>query len=208
MKKRNYLFLFLAITALLIQSCAIEKRMHRPGYSITKNTKISSKSEPKEDLALNNVSLNEKQEDSEKDSKENSAKTTANSQKEIAKKTAKQEDKKHQPKKTKTQGEDLATTSSERKSESTIMSSLNSSNDVRTTKQESYKELNTSKQESSNFKDEIMTIIVLLLCIFIPPVGVYIVTRELKVTLLNLLLTILFVLPGIIHALYIFFKRY
>lgn len=208
MKKKNILFLLLVVTAMLIQSCAIEKRIHRPGYSITKNTKTTSKSEPKEYLAMNNVSLDEKQDDSEKDSKENSAKTTANSQKEIAKKTAKQERKKHQPKTTKTQGEDLATTSSERKSEPTIMSSLNSNNDVRSSKPESYKELNTSKQESSNYKDEIMTIIVLLLCIFLPPVGVYIVTRELKVTLLNLVLTLLLFVPGLIHALYIFFKRY
>ncbi|MDX1652449.1 MAG: YqaE/Pmp3 family membrane protein [Brumimicrobium sp.] len=53
-----------------------------------------------------------------------------------------------------------------------------------------------------------MFVLLLILCFFIPPLAVAIITKELLPTLLNLLLTLLFVLPGIIHALIVLFNRY
>ena len=47
------------------------------------------------------------------------------------------------------------------------------------------------------------TIILVLLAILLPPLAVFLKTNSGKQTILNILLCILFWLPGILHALYV-----
>lgn len=47
----------------------------------------------------------------------------------------------------------------------------------------------------------------LLLTILLPPLGVYVMTKKCKKAGINLLLTLLFYIPGLVHGLYIYFKN-
>lgn len=48
-----------------------------------------------------------------------------------------------------------------------------------------------------------MKILLIILCLFIPPLAVYLKTSNVKTTLLNLILTLLGGIPGVIHALWV-----
>ena len=48
-----------------------------------------------------------------------------------------------------------------------------------------------------------MKILLVILCLFIPPLAVYLKTNNVKTTLINLVLSILFFIPGVIHALWV-----
>jgi uncharacterized membrane protein YqaE (UPF0057 family) len=48
-----------------------------------------------------------------------------------------------------------------------------------------------------------MKILLVILCFFIPPLAVFLKTNNVKITLLNLVLSFLFFVPGVIHALYV-----
>jgi uncharacterized membrane protein YqaE (UPF0057 family) len=48
-----------------------------------------------------------------------------------------------------------------------------------------------------------MKILLVILCLFIPPLAVYLKTSNVKITLINLVLSFLFWIPGVIHALWV-----
>ena len=48
-----------------------------------------------------------------------------------------------------------------------------------------------------------MKILLVILCFFIPPLAVYLKTNNAKTTIINLLLSFLFFIPGVIHALWV-----
>ena len=52
-----------------------------------------------------------------------------------------------------------------------------------------------------------MKIIQLLTCIFLPPLGVFLITGISTALIINILLSLLGLIPGIIHALWIFSKQ-
>ena len=52
-----------------------------------------------------------------------------------------------------------------------------------------------------------MKIIQLLACIFLPPLGVFLITGISTALIINILLSLLGLIPGIIHALWIFSKQ-
>ncbi|MGF1540049.1 MAG: YqaE/Pmp3 family membrane protein [Pleurocapsa sp.] len=52
-----------------------------------------------------------------------------------------------------------------------------------------------------------MKILQLLACIFVPPLGVFLISGISTALIINILLTILGIVPGIIHALWIFSKQ-
>ncbi len=52
-----------------------------------------------------------------------------------------------------------------------------------------------------------MKIIQLLACIFLPPLGVFLTTGISTALIINILLSLLGLVPGIIHALWIFSKQ-
>lgn len=51
-----------------------------------------------------------------------------------------------------------------------------------------------------------MKILQVVLCIFLPPLAVYLKTKDAKTTLINLVLTLLFWLPGFLHGLWVVLK--
>jgi uncharacterized membrane protein YqaE (UPF0057 family) len=46
-------------------------------------------------------------------------------------------------------------------------------------------------------------LLLVILCFFLPPLAVYLKTGSAKTTLINLILCLLFWVPGLIHALYV-----
>lgn len=49
--------------------------------------------------------------------------------------------------------------------------------------------------------------ILILLAILLPPLAVYLHTKQTKATIINVILCFFFWLPGILHALYLIFKK-
>ena len=48
-----------------------------------------------------------------------------------------------------------------------------------------------------------MKILLIILCFLLPPLAVYLKSNNLKTTLLNLILSFFFFIPGVIHALWV-----
>jgi uncharacterized membrane protein YqaE (UPF0057 family) len=46
-------------------------------------------------------------------------------------------------------------------------------------------------------------LLLIIIAIFLPPLAVYLKSKALKTTVLNLILTLLFWVPGFLHALYV-----
>ena len=51
------------------------------------------------------------------------------------------------------------------------------------------------------------TAILVILAIFLPPLAVYLKTKSGKDTIINIILCFFFWVPGILHALYLIFKK-
>ena len=49
-------------------------------------------------------------------------------------------------------------------------------------------------------------LILIIIAIFLPPLAAYLATKSVKDTLINLVLTILFYIPGLLHAVYLIMK--
>jgi uncharacterized membrane protein YqaE (UPF0057 family) len=49
-------------------------------------------------------------------------------------------------------------------------------------------------------------VVLIILCILLPPLAVYLKTKSVKDTIINVILCLLFWLPGVIHALYLCLK--
>jgi uncharacterized membrane protein YqaE (UPF0057 family) len=60
-----------------------------------------------------------------------------------------------------------------------------------------------AQNSRANQPSHIMKILLIILCFFIPPLAVYLKTNDVKTTLINLVLSIFFWVPGVIHALYV-----
>jgi len=52
-----------------------------------------------------------------------------------------------------------------------------------------------------------MKILLIILCFILPPLAVYLATKCVKTTLINLVLCFLFFVPGLIHALWTVLKK-
>jgi uncharacterized membrane protein YqaE (UPF0057 family) len=51
-----------------------------------------------------------------------------------------------------------------------------------------------------------MKILLIILCLLLPPLAVYLKTNDVKTTLINLVLSLFFFVPGVIHALWVVLK--
>lgn len=49
-------------------------------------------------------------------------------------------------------------------------------------------------------------VVLIILSLFIPPLAVYLKTKDVTTTVINLVLCLLFFIPGVIHALYVSLK--
>ena len=59
----------------------------------------------------------------------------------------------------------------------------------------------------SQLDSKIHPVVLILLAIFFPPVAVFLATRDWLQVMINIVLCILFVLPGVIHALYFSLRK-
>lgn len=202
MKNIKFFFALLLPTLFIVSSCSIEKRVHRSGYHVAwKNSQSNHQKLDKEQLlAVDHISQEESQ---------NVEKISKLKSKEI---------------RYETQGNKLISTDEtksvavkkETESKTTKLHiSNNSSNDQRAIVNEALEMPSSTEvqhtQESNNNSNglgDVMFILLVILCLIIPPLAVYLITEDLKLTLISLILTLLFWLPGVIFAFYILFTRY
>ena len=52
-------------------------------------------------------------------------------------------------------------------------------------------------------REKLLKILLIILCLLLPPLAVYLASKNVKATLINVVLCFLFWLPGLIHALYV-----
>ena len=50
-------------------------------------------------------------------------------------------------------------------------------------------------------------VILIILAILLPPLAVYLHTKQTKTTIINVILSFFFWIPGVLHALYLIFKK-
>jgi uncharacterized membrane protein YqaE (UPF0057 family) len=55
-------------------------------------------------------------------------------------------------------------------------------------------------------KGEPMKILLIILCILLPPLAVYLKTKSVKDTIINIVLCFVFFIPAVIHALWLVLK--
>ena len=193
--KKIYKFLFLGLfVTAFISSCTIEKRLHNSGYHVMwKNGKHAS--DANENLA--------KVEDNDVTSKENiSISQVPSVQTEEITTTASistEQEAVNAPENTvvnQSVKKENATSSAVRSTETKKTASLSFK---KTIIKQAARKLTSNK---NNAPDEILLII---LCFFIPPVAVGLKTDwDTRTVVINILLTLLCGIPGIIHALIVF----
>ncbi len=66
--------------------------------------------------------------------------------------------------------------------------------------------INIEGQTESRRKSILMKILLVILCFILPPLAVYLKTKDVKSTLINLVLCFLGGIPGIIHGLWVVLK--
>ena len=59
---------------------------------------------------------------------------------------------------------------------------------------------------SCSVSADMSKLILIIIAIFLPPLAAYLATKSVKDTLINLVLTILFYIPGLLHAVYLIMK--
>ncbi len=71
-----------------------------------------------------------------------------------------------------------------------------------------YPEAPVRKERLTTMSDDIANnkVVLIILAIFIPPLAAYLRTKDTKTTVINVVLTLLCGIPGIIHALYLVLK--
>lgn len=204
MKKIKSGSIFLLVTLFVVSSCSIEKRVHRSGYHISwKNSQSNHQKSDKEQLLVVDHVSQEENQDVEKMSK---LKT-----KELRYETSKKELVPEGRTKIIAVNNE---SQSDNESNNIFINTFNDSetalvNEALETVNNPEVQFNSERSNTGNgTQDEVMFILLVLLCLIIPPLAVYLITEDLKLTLISLVLTILFWIPGVIFAFYILFTRY
>lgn len=205
MKNIKLFFAFVLTTLFIVSSCSIERRVHQPGYHISwKNSQSNNQKSDNEQLVAASETSKEEVQTVDKISilKSKKVSNTVSKKKLITNnETGKV-----------TANEGSKVTEKNNSSSSSIISEdkkVSKENEAFETQQKSDVKSNVdSKNNSNGIQDEVMFILLVLLCLIIPPLAVFIITEDLKLTLISLLLTLLFWLPGVIFAFYILFTRY
>lgn len=205
MKNIKLFFAFVLTTLFIVSSCSIERRVHQPGYHISwKNSQSNNQKSDNEQLVAASETSKEEVQTVDKISilKSKKVSNTVSKKKLITNnETGKV-----------TANEGSKVTEKNNSSSSSIISEdkkVSKENEAFETQQKSDVKSNVdSKNNSNGIQDEVMFILLVLLCLVIPPLAVFIITEDLKLTLISLLLTLLFWLPGVIFAFYILFTRY
>lgn len=188
------LFLFVFTASLLTVSCTVQKRLHNSGYHVTWKSRY--KSADKNDLIT----------------KETSNDDGVNSQDLAIVENAKEiENEPFVIINSENSNNSFSYTTTENKSKSNrtnSVKSLTSGNENHTmSKSMAIKKLAKKSTKSSKSDDDLLLILLVILCFLIPPLAVAIASDwDLTKILISLILTLLFVVPGIIYALYIVLK--
>lgn len=205
MKKIKLFFAFVLTTLFIVSSCSIERRVHQPGYHISwKNSQSNNQKSDNEQLVAASETSKEEVKTVDKIStlKSKKVSNTVSKKKLITNNETEKV----------AANEGSKVTQKNNSSSSSIISEdkkVSKENEAFETQQKSDAKSNVdSKNNSNGIQDEVMFILLVLLCLIIPPLAVFIITEDLKLTLISLLLTLLFWLPGVIFAFYILFTRY
>jgi uncharacterized membrane protein YqaE (UPF0057 family) len=188
----------LALCILIVTgSCTIEKRLHQSGFHVVKNKKNFESSESINEKEALTVNQNDRI-----DHLEN--KVTTHARQEIIKSS--DERKKPQI--------GLSSILEDENSNATIISNktVSSANEKgETSVKKIYKVKNLKeihKITKSKKADDVEFLLLVILAILLPPIAVGLVTNwDPRTTLLNVLLTLLCFVPGVIHALIVVFEE-
>jgi uncharacterized membrane protein YqaE (UPF0057 family) len=190
------LFLLGFTASLLAVSCTVQKRLHTSGYHVTWKSKF--KSADKIDITSKEISNEDKNNSQDLAMIEN-AKEIENEPFVIIN----SEDSKD--------SFSYTTTETKKNHKSQIngsYKSLNSSNEKNTmSKYLAIKKIAKKATKHSNSEDDILLILLVILCFIFPPLAVGFASNwDLTKLLISILLTIFFWFPGVIYALYIVLK--
>ncbi len=191
------LFLLGFTAALLAVSCTVQKRLHNPGYHVTWKNKYQSID--KNDFASKESGLDDKKANSEDVASLENAKEIENEPFVIINSENSND------------SFSYTTTELEKKNNSSLNSaykSLNSSRGKNTmSKYMAIKKIAKKSTKSTSSDADVLLILLVVLCFFIPPLSVGIASDwDLTKLLISILLTVFFWIPGVIYALYIVLK--
>jgi uncharacterized membrane protein YqaE (UPF0057 family) len=189
------LFLLGFTASLLAVSCTVQKRLHNPGYHVTWKSKYQSAD--KNEVSKNENNQNEAIENSEDVALNENAKAIENEPFVIINSKKSNDSFSYTSNKTKRQNETFLNNSSK------SLIAKNQENKV--SKHAAIKKIaKKASRSSSQYEDDILFLLLLVLCFVFPPLAVAIASGfDLIKILISIILTILFWLPGIIYALYV-----
>lgn len=197
---------YLCLSLLFVSSCALEKRVHQSGFHIIKKSSYQKSQKQLSNSEFNteeNLVIAENNIENETQKNEESTliiKKSANNNNAIAfteNNTAP----------TKTINKQKAINKETPTAQTKIKKSEKTSS-TENIAMDSLSDQNVSKETSNNLLDDTMKILILILCFILPPVAVWLLTEDIGMLVISIILSILFWLPGIIFALFFFFKKY
>jgi uncharacterized membrane protein YqaE (UPF0057 family)/outer membrane murein-binding lipoprotein Lpp len=198
--------LFSLVSLLLLGACTLEKRVYRNGYNVQWHSSLKVKNQQPEQVTTEEISAvsTKAQKSMEAD---NSAKETRSTDAQIATHPL-------QGYKVNTSTQELVVneTSSETQQLRAVVkqyfvkesSSKATHTTVKAASKKAQRLVHVLKKTSDSSSDDVPMLLIYLLCFFLPPVAVGLVTDwDTEIVIYNLLWTILCGFPGIIHALII-----
>ncbi len=198
--------LFSLVSLLLLGACTLEKRVYRNGYNVQWHSSLKVKNQQPEQVTTEEISAvsTKAQKSMEAD---NSAKETRSTDAQIATHPL-------QGYKVNASTQELVVneTSSETQQLRAVVkqyfvkesSSKATHTTVKAASKKAQRLVHVLKKTSDSSSDDVPMLLIYLLCFFLPPVAVGLVTDwDTEIVIYNLLWTILCGFPGIIHALII-----
>lgn len=205
MKNIKLFFAFVLTTLFIVSSCSIERRVHQPGYHISwKNSQSNNQKSDNEQLVAASETSKEEVKTVDKIStlKSRKVSNTVSKKKLITNNETEKVAANEGSKVTQKNSSSSSLIIYEDKKDSKENEAFETQEKVNVNQNAERTNNNTGSQ------DDVMFILLILLCLIIPPLAVFLITEDLKLTLISLLLSLLFWLPGVIFAFYILFTRY
>lgn len=186
----------------VVNNGLFQKRKHTSGWFVKKNKGIQKKSANEENLAFEEI---DKKEDSSKKG------TLAISSDETPKTIQKTEERKESTitkarKKNKTvKKQSFANERSDFTAQSSIGNASNKAITKFGTEKEDFKIESNRQDKNNSSSSDVPLILLVILCFLLPPLAVWLASRDTTQLIISIILTILFILPGVIYALLVVF---
>jgi uncharacterized membrane protein YqaE (UPF0057 family) len=198
--------LFSLVSLLLLGACTLEKRVYRNGYNVQWHSSLKVKNQQPEQVTTEEISAVSTKAEKSMEA-DNSAKETRSTDAQIATLPV-------QGYKVNASTQELVVneTSSETQQLRAVVkqyfvkesSSKATHTTVKAASKKAQRLVHVLKKTSDSSSDDVPMLLIYLLCFFLPPVAVGLVTDwDTEIVIYNLLWTILCGFPGIIHALII-----